>query len=180
MTAPVSRATDENGSPLVVHHGSCRPPFATFDRMAGAMSRRLDTIDKVGIWFSTSMADAKRFAGSGPDAHVVSATVDVRNPLVVVGFEGLAEVGRRHGLERPDKANNPLMRHLPGEAFRKLLISLGHDGIHMIRGGAGDFRDSTADYWVVLDDSQISRMSSPGVEHDVAEEPASPTMGGPR
>lgn len=174
-TQPISRAIDGDGLPLVVHHGTCRKPFESFDRMAGTMSRKLDTIDKVGIWFSTSRDDAARFAGSQGEAHVVSATIEVRNPLVVQGFAGLAEFGRRHGLTRTDKMSCPINRHLPGEAFREKLIELGHDGIRMIGGGSDDFRDSNSDYWVVLDDRQIVRLPSPEAEEEIA-----PAFGGPR
>jgi hypothetical protein len=152
----------------VVYHGTPRPPFDVFDRLAGSMSARRDTIDKAGIWFTASLDDARKFAGS--QGHVVAAMIDVRNPLVVQGFEGLSGFGRAHGLHRPDKAEDAIHRHLPGETFRALLIELGYDGIRIMEGGAGDFRESVSDYWIALDDAQITRVPLPSF--DSTSEPA--------
>lgn len=154
-TGPTAKVPD------VLYHGTPRPAFDKFDREGGSASKRLNTIDKVGVWFTDSEEDAKKFAGKAAPGHVVAAKVDIKKPLVVHGFEGLAAVGRKAGLVRKDVVNaDNVMGYLPGNEFRKYLEANGYDGIHMVEGGAGDFKESKSDYWIALHPEQIEKIAA--------------------
>ncbi len=130
-----SKVVDENGSPLVVYHGTDSTPFEVFDRSKGGSGP-----SKFGFWFANQESFAELFGG-----NMIPVYLKVENP-------------KRITLEKWNSIRDSHAKD--GEWFnrwRDELIAQGHDGL-IVSGGTeqvGRFTVQNPDVLAVFDPTQV-------------------------
>jgi len=88
-----SKVIDENGEPLVCHHGTQNNKFAIFDRSKINSKTKTDT-SNIGFWFTSSLWEAEGFAYGFDESErvegvgrVISAFLNIKKPLNVIDFK---------------------------------------------------------------------------------------------
>jgi strawberry notch-like protein/NTP hydrolase family protein/inorganic pyrophosphatase-like protein/ADP-ribosyltransferase-like protein len=165
-TSATGRPTAGHGgsvAPDVVYHGTPTEVIGDFNRHAGSAAKAgRDTVDTVGVWFTTSQKNAREFGH-----NVLPAKLTITNPLVVEGWKGLEAIAKANNLERTEGKTRDFYQ-VSGKKLRAWLEKQGYDGIHMI--GGEDAKVGQFDYWIALNPDQIKRLplaekTSAGEQH---------------
>jgi len=186
-----SAVVDDQGAPLVVHHGTPGKAFDTFNPDAvgktSVLGMAFDT-KRQGFYFAEKKGFAEGFAGQDGrrSGEVMSVYLSINNPLDVTSTDNVS-VARldeviAKAMELDPEINNPdFMRRSGydnfwellddeegGEVFVRAMKELGYDGIKMIEPDMETFDrdyvpdDTGAVTWVAFDPTQIKSVNNRG------------------
>jgi len=156
-----SKVVNEDGSPMVVYHGTIvRPDTGDVKNMGNIMAFdrlfttqfRAPSIDTVGSFFTTNpgKGGAEMYSGAGEGAAIYPVYLSIKNPYTTT-FETMLRRARmmENGVDDGRKIGAKEV-----EALRKFLKESGKDGIHIKADPkSAEFKDQ--DVWIALEPEQI-------------------------
>ena len=128
-TENASKVVDENGEPLICHHGT-QVNFNIFDLTKIASNNKTD-VAKLGFWFTTSLWEANGFAfgfdenDRNDNGKVLSCFLKIINPFYVNDKKVLSKLKD----EYPNKYLTDGMYLEKNQLQIKKIISKNNDGI---------------------------------------------------
>lgn len=154
-----SKVKNEDGSPMVVFHGtypweredgSSLGNITSFNRLASVqIVRRPATIDTVGSWFSSN-ASEDGAAKYGSTIYPVYLSIQVPHETT------FALMLRRARLLANGNDDGRMVREAEVNAYRKWLADIGKDGIKIVHDGGTDSNEfEKQDAWIALEPTQI-------------------------
>lgn len=178
-----SKVVDEDGTPLVVFHGTPTPGFNAFDpSKTGTTSVLFSSIEthRQGFFFAESRDFAQSFADQRPGGDVMPVFLRIENPLDVReslnSSVAAVEAVVRRAMEIDPEINSPdfyldrvgaddfwevLDTPEGGDVFVQAARDLGYDGIRMIEPNHDTGASETV--WVAFDPTQVkSALSNTG------------------
>jgi DNA-binding transcriptional MerR regulator len=156
-----SKVVNEDGSPMVVYHGTIvRPDTGDVKNMGNIMAFdrlfttqfRAPSIDTVGSFFTTNpgKGGAEMYSGTGEGSAIYPVYLSIKNPYTTT-FETML---RRARIQENGVDDGRKIGAKEVEALRRFLKETDRDGIHIKADPkSAEFKDQ--DVWIALEPEQI-------------------------